>query len=265
MSGKAHFQDGEHKPAIIEGPATALSWLTVVPVRGATAFDRITGARVMASLPFVGIVIGGVQAGIGYGLSFITASSLLIGVLVTVFGQLLTRFMHLDGLADVADALGSYAPPEKAREILSDPHAGLIGMAAALLSLLTQVVAVSVLAESEWFWALFFIPVIGRWCGMIGAHHRFSPMKSTGFAALVIGTVPTWWIAAWWVAITAVAAVTVPLVAFCLSTLTAAVVALVLARHCTKRLGGLNGDTCGFIIEISAAVFAAMLAALVGL
>ncbi|MFC2357095.1 MAG: adenosylcobinamide-GDP ribazoletransferase, partial [Corynebacterium matruchotii] len=55
MSGKAKLQAGTHGPAVIEGPATALSWLTVLPVRGsAQAFDRITGARVIANLPVVG-------------------------------------------------------------------------------------------------------------------------------------------------------------------------------------------------------------------
>lgn len=265
MSGKAHFQQGEHKLALIEGPTTALSWLTVVPFKGASAFDQITGARVMASLPVVGVVLGALQAGAGYGLSLLTPSSLLIGVLVTVLGQLLTRFMHLDGLADVADALGSYTPPDKAREILADPHAGLIGMAAALLNLLTQVAATSVLIEASWFWALFFIPVISRLCGMVGAHQRFAPMKSTGFAVLVIGTVRTWWIALWLAISIAAAAFVLPVAQFCLSTLTAVLVAIVLARHCNRRFGGLNGDTCGFIIELSAAVFAAMLAVLLGL
>lgn len=265
MSGKAHFHEGEHKPALIEGPATAFSWLTILPVKGATAFDRITGARVMASLPLVGIAIGCAQTAIGYGLSLITPSSLLIGVLVTVFGQLITRFMHLDGLADVADALGSYAPPEKAREILADPHAGLIGMALALLNLLTQIVSISVLVEAQSFWGIFFIPVIGRLCGMIGAHQQFTPMKATGFAALVIGTVPTWWILSWLALITGCAVVTVSVAHFCLSTLTASVAAIMLARHCSKRLGGLNGDTCGFIIEVSAMVFAALMAVMVRL
>ena len=62
---------------------------------------------------------------------------MLAGVLVVIACQLVTRFMHMDGLADVADALGSYAAPEKAREILADPHAGLIGMGSALLALYT--------------------------------------------------------------------------------------------------------------------------------
>ena len=69
MSGKAKLQAGTHGPAVIEGPATALSWLTVLPVRGgARAFDRITGARVIANLPVVGLVgwgVGGYRLPVG--------------------------------------------------------------------------------------------------------------------------------------------------------------------------------------------------------
>ena len=68
MSGKAKLQAGTHGPAVIEGPATALSWLTVLPVRGgARAFDRITGARVIANLPVVGLVGGVLPPGCGGG------------------------------------------------------------------------------------------------------------------------------------------------------------------------------------------------------
>lgn len=267
MSDKAHFQEGEHQPALVEGPATALSWLTVLPITGATAFDRITGARVMASLPLVGLLLGAIMAGISFGLSYLSTNSLLVGVAVTVCGQLLTRFMHLDGLADVADALGSYAPPDKAREILADPHAGLIGMAAALLSLLVQIAAIVTLIEQDAFWAIFFLPVIGRLCGMVAAHRSFQPMKPTGFAALIIGTVPSWWIVAWLSAILLVSGAVAlwagdssVVVTLFLSTFSTLILALILARHCNRRLGGLNGDTCGFIIEISTSFSAFLLA-----
>ncbi|MDO4632119.1 MAG: adenosylcobinamide-GDP ribazoletransferase [Corynebacterium sp.] len=257
MSGKAQFQPGSHKPALIEGPLTALSWLTIIPVQGATAFDRITGARVMVSLPVVGIFLGAVAAGLRWGFATLGTNYLLAGVLVVVALQLLTRFMHMDGLADVADALGSYAEPAKAREILADPHAGLIGMGSALLVLLSQAAAIAVLP-----WQLvFFMPVIGRWCTIIGVLEGFKPMKDTGFGALIVGTVKPWWWAAWLLVIMPalwVLGFSWPLVtaAVVLSVLTA----VVLAKHCHKRFAGLNGDTCGFILEISSTVFVCVLA-----
>ena len=164
MSGKAKLQAGTHGPAVIEGPATALSWLTVLPVRGgARAFDRITGARVIANLPVVGLVVGGVAAGVRWGLDALGTNGMLAGVLVVIACQLVTRFMHMDGLADVADALGSYAAPEKAREILADPHAGLIGMGSALLALLAQAAAMADLPWQLVFLCRWWVGYVGLW------------------------------------------------------------------------------------------------------
>ena len=198
MSGKAKLQAGTHGPAVIEGPATALSWLTVLPVRGgARAFDRITGARVIANLPVVGLVVGGVAAGVRWGLDALGTSGMLAGVLVVIACQLVTRFMHMDGLADVADALGSYAAPEKAREILADPHAGLIGMGSALLALLAQAAA---MADLPWQ-LVFFVPMVGRICGIVVAWRGFQPMRPNGFGAMIIGTASAWWVMAWCVVV----------------------------------------------------------------
>lgn len=270
MSGKAHFQEGEHGPAFIEGPTTALSWLTVLPFHGAEAFDRNTGARVLASLPFVGVVLGAIGAALACTLLFFGAEPFLVAVLVVTAWELLNRFMHLDGLSDVADALGSYAPPERAREILGDPHAGLIGIASALLVLLVEVAGLATVYRADSLpQAAFFtilIPTIARAAGPIACHQHFQPMKPTGFAALMIGTVRTWWILAWDLLILGCAAAMAILlgprtfVAAALALIVSQLLAIQLARHCNKRFEGLNGDTTGFTIAIAGAVAAACVA-----
>lgn len=224
----------------------------------------------MASLPVVGIVLGALGAGIVAMLSALGAYPLLIAALVVTAWALFTRFMHLDGLADVADALGSYAPPERAREILADPHAGLIGMGSALLVMLVEVASIAALVDaSRLAWAIvFLIPLFARTTGPVGANEHFHPMKPTGFGAMMIGTAKTWWTVLWAVACVAasagVGAMMGAPVAFTLlatATLAAALgLAFFLAAHCTKRFGGLNGDTTGFIMETTAAAIAAVLA-----
>jgi hypothetical protein len=174
-------------------------------------------------------------------------------VLVVIACQLVTRFMHMDGLADVADALGSYAAPEKAREILADPHAGLIGMGSALLALLAQAAA---MADLPWQ-LVFFVPVVGRICGIVVAWRGFQPMRPNGFGAMIIGTASAWWVMAWCVVVVPLMLlVDVPWWRPVSGLLVAIVVAVVLAQHCHRRFAGLNGDTCGFVIEVTATVFA---------
>ena len=139
---------GKHGNALVEGVGTAISWLTIIPMRGARVFDRITGRRAIAALPVAGLVPGlaavllvwltltvvplsdagstaiGSTAGSGAGVAGPSHPllPLLVGVLIVCLAEWLTRGMHLDGLADVADALGSYRGPEDARKVLADPR-----------------------------------------------------------------------------------------------------------------------------------------------
>lgn len=260
MSGKVDFVEGSHGLALIEGPATALSWLTILPIKGASAFDRITGRRVICSVPFVGMVYGLLAALVVISGITIGTSPLLIGVLAVVAMELFGRFMHLDGLGDVADALGSYTQGEKAREILADPHTGLIGAGAGLLSLMAQVASISAIASADRpLWApavmVFAGPAIGRLGVLFVCHKRYSPMRSTGFGAQFIGTVHTWHVLAWMLSYT-VAFILLALLsprlslALFLSMLLVAGAAALLAAHCNRRFEGLNGDCCGFVIHL---------------
>ena len=44
--------------------------------------------------------------------------------MLTLLPVALSGGLHMDGFADTTDALSSYAPPEKKRAILKDPHTG---------------------------------------------------------------------------------------------------------------------------------------------
>lgn len=271
MSGKSEFVEGEHGPAILEGPATALSWTTILPIRGATAFDRTTGARVLASLPVAGLAHALLATSIGLlGVRW-SADPLLVAVLITAALELFSRFMHLDGLADVADGLGSYAPPARAREIIADSSTGLIGMAAAVLSM-GVFTAASAALLTDTRWELLWAPIMGaRIAAMVNGHTSFHPMNPKGFGALMVGTVRTWWIAAWCV-VYAVLAASIsstfgagePLLLVCVLAVMLAL-AVWLARHCHRRFEGLNGDTSGFVLHVTASAGMALLALLVPL
>lgn len=267
MSGKGHFQEGTHGPAVSEGLTTALSILSILPFSGASVFDRKTGARVMASIPAVGIVFGVFTAAMLAVLGLSGVPSLLSASLAVVMWELLNRMMHLDGLADVGDALGSYAPPARAREILADPQTGLIGFSAALFSILIQVAAVSALIDVGAAWMACFIPAMCRLGGQVVALKGRKPLSPTGFGALLIGTVHVWWIATWWIALSAVASIVAALLGQVATAWVPAaagvvicILSEVLSRHFSRRFDGVNGDCIGACVHISAAVAAVVCA-----
>ncbi|ANE04441.1 adenosylcobinamide-GDP ribazoletransferase [Corynebacterium crudilactis] len=277
MSGKAGFSpshsDDRHGFAPVEGICTALNWMSILPIPGATVFDRLTGARVMAALPIVGLVFGMctalLLAAIGPISGALSADALLVAVLIVAMWELLNRFMHLDGLADVADALGSYAAPPRAREILADPHTGLFGFSAAIFSILIQVTAVASLINSPAWWTVCFIPLIARLTGQVTALQHHSPFSPTGFGALVIGTVKWWWVVLWWLGISALAFVFSSLgnslwlgLGISITAIVSCCCAELFTRHLSKRFGGVNGDCIGACIHLGAAIAAVVLAVL---
>lgn len=274
MSGKAgHSGTGEHGNPIGEGVGTALSWMTIIPARGATTFDRITGARAMAAIPLAGLALGVITALPAAVLLRGGVSALLVAALTVTGWELGSRMMHIDGLADVGDALGSYAPPERAQEILADKYSGALGMGSVFLTLLVQTAALVAIYTSSGIYgaaACALIPALARAAGLIGCHRHFSPFSTTGFGGLIIGTVRTWWIVAWFLVLIAVGSgalwgVAKPMataLAVCLpvAALVAVLSAWQLVRHCNRRFGGLNGDCIGASIEVATAAAAAALA-----
>lgn len=157
-----------HGNALVEGTTTALSWLTVVPLKGASVFDRITGRRAIAAAPVAGVVPAAAAVFITAGLWALSSvrtaplydvTSVLAGALIMVAAQLLTRGMHLDGLADVTDALASYKPPEGAREVLRDPNTGPMAVGAIALTMLTSASGFAVLVAG----------VLAGWGEAVGA------------------------------------------------------------------------------------------------
>ena len=99
---------------MLNGPRLAVSWLTVLPVRGPGTVDRADATRAIALAPLVGGLLGAVAAGLLWVLDQAGASAPLAGLLVVAVLALITRGMHLDGLADTMDGLGSYGPPDRA-------------------------------------------------------------------------------------------------------------------------------------------------------
>ncbi|MBQ3078662.1 MAG: adenosylcobinamide-GDP ribazoletransferase [Clostridia bacterium] len=87
----------------------------------------------LAAFPLVGVFVG-FAAVLFLWISEKFAIPMLVrGAGLLILPLLITGGIHMDGFADVTDALSSHAPMEKKRAILKDPHAGafaIIGVCA---------------------------------------------------------------------------------------------------------------------------------------
>src|SRR6185369_9321127 len=95
---------------------------------GSTAPPRAAAGAAMAWAPAVGLLLGAVAAAVllvadhPLGAGPLTASGLAVGSLA-----LLTRGLHLDGLADLADGLASGKPAPGALDIMHRSDIGPLG------------------------------------------------------------------------------------------------------------------------------------------
>jgi adenosylcobinamide-GDP ribazoletransferase len=230
---------------------------------------RATSTRgVLPWAPLIGLLLGGAATGVALvGTRWISAFA--GAVLAVAVLALLTRGLHLDGLADTADGLGPLRDRERALEVMRSGDVGPFGVATLVLTLLLQVAcATALLADTGWP-ALWAAVLVGRLAmvraGLPGV--AVAPGSSLGQA--VAGTVSRRWFAA--VGLLCVgAAGAVGWVtggpADALRLLAAAAVALAAAellhRRASARLGGITGDVIGATGEVAATAYLLTAAAL---
>ncbi|WP_426506644.1 adenosylcobinamide-GDP ribazoletransferase [Dactylosporangium sp. McL0621] len=236
------------------GLRLALSLFTVAPVR-ADRVDRPAVRVAMLLAPAAGALLGLVLALLAGGLVRLGAAPLLGGAVLVAFALLLTRGLHIDGLADTADGLGSYAGPDKALEIMKKSDIGPFGVAAIAAVLLVDAAAAS---------ALTLAPIVlafaaGRLGATVACRRGLPAARPEGLGALVAETVPRWLLGLVTLVTGALGVLVDPLRGP-LAVLVAVLVAGALTVHARRRLGGVTGDVIGASIELATAAALTVLA-----
>jgi adenosylcobinamide-GDP ribazoletransferase len=237
------------------GLRLAVTLLTALPLpggAGASPPDRRTAAAAMYWAPVVGLVLGAAAAGVllacGAGHSGpLLAAVLAIGVLAA-----LSRGLHLDGLADLADGLGSRKPAAQALEIMKRSDIGPFGVVTVVLTLLVQVAALARADEiGRGPIAITAAAVASRLSLTVACRRHVPSARPDGLGALVAGTVrPAAAAALVAVALAGAAVIGWPYAAAIGIGLA---VSLALTELCRRRLGGITGDVLGALAEITAA------------
>lgn len=127
----------------------AFGTLTVLPVR-VTRWDREAARAGMLCAPLAGLVVGLLAAVPGALLLLLDSGPLLAAVASAAVPAVLTRGLHLDGLADTADGLGSGKPADDALRIMKQSDIGPFGVITLLFVLLAQIAALAELYGRGW-------------------------------------------------------------------------------------------------------------------
>jgi adenosylcobinamide-GDP ribazoletransferase len=252
-----------------DGLRLSVTLLSVLPAPGpgesAAVPSRTLAGRAMAWAPAVGLLLGAIAAAVLYVSGQVlhagpfVAAALAVGSLAV-----LTRALHLDGLADLADGLGSRKPADQALEIMRRSDTGPFGVVTLVLTLLIQVAALSQAdAAGRGPAAVIVAAITGRLAVTWACRRDVPAARTDGLGALVAGTV----------APAAAAAITAVVLAATIGGIVAAAavasvpvewtlpvaacaglaVSLALAAHAVRRLGGITGDVLGAVVETATA------------
>ncbi len=223
----------------------ALQFLTRIPVgHGFVADDSRLGRSVLF-YPLVGLLIGVLLV---VGAMLLAASPARVSAaLVLMVWVLLTGGLHLDGLADCADAwVGGFGDRARSLRIMKDPASGPIAVCVLFLVLVLKWSLLIHLLEQNRLLPLLIAPLLGR--GAILLLMLSTPYVSEqGLAAKLLQHLPQ--TAARWVA-----GLSVLVAAVALGWLSVVLVGLLLiwVRHAAmSRLGGATGDVYGAAVELT--------------
>ncbi|MDG9716157.1 adenosylcobinamide-GDP ribazoletransferase [Streptomyces sp. DH24] len=243
-----------------DGLRFSFGTLTVLPV-AVTRWDRGAARGGMLCAPLAGLVVGAGAAAAGSALLFLGAGAPLAAVASAAVPALLTRGLHLDGLADTADGLGSGKPAEDALRIMKQSDIGPFGVITLVFVLLAQVAALAAAYADSWARGALAAVVAGtvaRLALTLAARTGVPAARPEGLGAAVAGVVPVRGAAGVAVAVTVLAAASGAflgadgVVRTALAVLVALGAAELLLRHCTRRFGGVTGDVFGGLAETAA-------------
>lgn len=174
---------------LVKRPLLALQFLTILPV---TVRGEVTHADLRASTgwyPIVGLLMGALIAGVDQLGGLVFNPSITVALMVAAL-VLMTGAFHLDGLADMADGLACKGDRARRLEVMRDGASGPAGVVAIIGVLGFKFLALSSAANLtyfEYYFALLFMPVVGRWAMLAGMFHGRSA-RPDGLGAAFIGS-----------------------------------------------------------------------------
>jgi adenosylcobinamide-GDP ribazoletransferase len=229
----------------------AASFLTIIPLAGERPSSEESVAASLGWFPMVGFVIGAALALEDALLAHLLGGA-ISAVLVVLTLTAVTGAVHLDGLADTADALGAGRNRERALEILRDSRIGTFGTAAVFFALALEVMAIARSAGADRHAAIFAAIGISRWAMV--AVSGLDYLRPDGAGAALLGAQARR--SNMTIAGLTVAGAMLPILAWHVVSAVIAAILIVAAMRALYRrwLGGVTGDligACGVIVEVA--------------
>jgi adenosylcobinamide-GDP ribazoletransferase len=233
----------------------AVSFLTIIPLSvGPASATDLAGS--FGWFPLIGFTLGAILSGLDQLLALVINRTVRSIVLIMAMA-VITGALHLDGLADTADALAAGSNRSRALEILRDSRIGTFGSCAIFLVLALKIGALVSSTHSRGL-GLLLAPGLARWA-MVAVPYKLRYLREQGAGSTLLGAREDRNLS-----LSSAISLVAVLGAYSTRALQGAVVAIVLVwifrGFYVRWLGGITGDLLGAVGEVveAAALIAIM-------
>ncbi len=237
---------------VIQSFRLSLGFLTLIPIGNLANIEKGDLSKSLYTFPVVGLLIGAICVAAGFASQYLLASPLHV-ISVLIVASIVTGGLHLDGLADTFDGICSWRPRAEKLKIMKDSRIGVMGVLVLIFVLLAKYVSLTALA-SHWWLAAFLAPMWGRWAAFYTLHF-FPRAESQGLAANIKNSSQLQFLIATTftlsVSLFTLNQCTVPLVHQLALLFILWIFVHWMASKISRSLGGVTGDTCGALSELT--------------
>ena len=234
-----------------------VTFLTRIPVKINFEIKDDDFRRGIWYMPVIGLLMGAFLYAVSYFAGKYVSPNVNSLIIVSLY-IFITGGLHIDGLADTADAVFSNRDKDRMLEIMKDSRIGTFGVLGIVLYLLGMIV---ILAEVPQ--ACFLFPLAGR-SGALIACAASGYARDSGLGKTIVeGTKSGHVFFSAALSLAAIFAMYLLSNDASAAIMSAAALAasfvcvLLITRSISKKLGGITGDVAGFVIEISSLLYVA--------
>jgi adenosylcobinamide-GDP ribazoletransferase len=252
---------------MIKNFITALQFLTIITVRKEHEVAEGDMAKSLVYFPCVGFLIGFFLVNADRLFALIALPQDIATFLLIILSVLITRALHIDGLADTLDGLMGGRDHSSRLAIMKDSRLGTSGALGIVFVLFMKYLCLDSLFESDRIVALLVAPVLARWAQTLMVSNA-EYVREHGMGKAFVGHLRS-------SSLIAASVVAIGLSAFVVVRLDVRSVILFFVlicgvllltylgkRYLVRKLGGVTGDAIGAMSELNEVLVLLLIVAL---
>ena len=237
----------------------ALKFLSILPVPSAWTGQGQEFSGSVKFFPVVGLIIGAIIVGCSWLLGLVVPQ-MVVAAMAVILLAVITRGLHLDGLADTADGFWSVSDRQRTLEIMKDSYIGAMGVIAITCILLLKFACLSAMGSAVIWRGIFLMVLISR-CMMTLPISLLPYARKEGGLGKLFYETRTVFNALWAVLFVLAAGWFIAGLAGIAAVVASVLVTMVFGYYCKWKIGGVTGDTIGATCEITEVVTALVMCA----